>query len=111
MDNLVLLGQFLKANRRRCGLSQRALAKRCRISARTVSRIEAGQIPSPREDTLRRLSTCLQIAWSDVVPFLIPQPTYVDSVIDLAARVPADRQWFAIGVLQLLVRGPEGATS
>ena len=106
MDHLVLLGQFMRANRIRVALSRRAMAERCRISARTISRIEAGKVPSPREETLRRLAGCLGIDWADIVPFLSPMESYVDRLIDLAARVPADRQWIALGVLKMLVRGP-----
>ena len=56
----------LKALRAQQGLSQRALAKRSKITNVTIARIETG-VYDPRLSTLRRLAKALKVKVGDLV--------------------------------------------
>ena len=54
----------LRAARLSAGFSQRALARRAGISARTVERLEAG-LGRPHQETSRRILEALEVPWTE----------------------------------------------
>jgi transcriptional regulator with XRE-family HTH domain len=56
----------LVALRQKQGLSQRALAKRSRVTNVTIARIESGMY-DPRLSTLRRLAKALKVKVADLI--------------------------------------------
>ena len=54
-------GALLRACRHRACLSQEQMAARAELSERTVRNLEAGQVQSPRVDTVRLLADALQL--------------------------------------------------
>lgn len=54
-------GALLRERRHRAHLSQEQLAARAEVSERTVRNLEAGQVWSPRADTVRLLADALQL--------------------------------------------------
>ena len=55
-------GALLRACRRRAWLSQAQLAAQAHVSERTVRSLEAGQVRSPRAETVRLLADALQLS-------------------------------------------------
>jgi transcriptional regulator with XRE-family HTH domain len=60
------LARFLKARRNELELSQEAVAERAGLRASTVMRLERGDIPSPRPDTLQQLAHALGVSFEDL---------------------------------------------
>jgi transcriptional regulator with XRE-family HTH domain len=60
-------GARLKELRLRAGLSQEALAKRARMSYRTVFRLEAGETKTARELTIMALANALDVEQSELL--------------------------------------------
>jgi len=56
---------MVRAQRQRLGLSQEDLAERAGISARSIGRIEAGRIPTPRPATVRLLADAFRLTGAD----------------------------------------------
>ena len=65
MKNSYLANQ-VKALRVAKGYSQDYLATQCKLSLRTIQRIESGQT-EPHGDTLQRLAVCLDVSMADLV--------------------------------------------
>jgi transcriptional regulator with XRE-family HTH domain len=65
MKNICLANQ-VKALRVAKGYSQDYLAMQCKLSLRTIQRIESGQT-EPHGDTLKRLAVCLEVSIADLV--------------------------------------------
>jgi tetratricopeptide (TPR) repeat protein/transcriptional regulator with XRE-family HTH domain len=63
--DLTLLGDLVRAHRRRLSLSQEELATRAALSVRTVRDVELGRIGRPRPDTVRRLADTLRLSDDD----------------------------------------------
>ena len=53
-------GERLKRDRERYGLSRAQLAAECRVTERTIQRIESGQTKNPREHARRELGNALE---------------------------------------------------
>lgn len=60
------LAELLRNKREGLGLSASEVARRAGVTAGTVTRIELGQIPSPKADSLTAIAEVLQIPRSDV---------------------------------------------
>jgi transcriptional regulator with XRE-family HTH domain len=60
-SNLQQLGDLLKSERERAGLTVRQLAEAAGLVPSTVSRLETGFIPTPRPDSLQKLAQALGI--------------------------------------------------
>jgi transposase len=58
----VSFGALLRARRHQACLSQEQLAERAELSERTVRNLEAGQVRSPRTDTVRLLADALELS-------------------------------------------------
>jgi transcriptional regulator with XRE-family HTH domain len=61
LRNLQQLGDLLKRERERSGLTVRQVAEAAELAASTVSRLETGITPTPRPDHLQRLARVLEI--------------------------------------------------
>lgn len=62
------LGQLVRSQRQRLGLSQEELARRAGLSVRTLRDIERDRVATPRQRALRGLAGALGIAMEDLVP-------------------------------------------
>lgn len=78
------LANKIKELRNQAGLSQELLAEKCRLSLRTVQRIENGE-SAPRGDSLNRLAGVLNIP----VRELFDQPEHVDKSYTALMNVSA----------------------
>ena len=83
------LANRVKALRVAKGYSQDYLATQCKLSLRTIQRIESGQT-EPHGDTLQRLASCLDATIAD----LVNDPNL--SVDDTIAELPADRGYITL---------------
>ena len=59
MLTMTPLGETLREERRRAGLTQGELSERSGVGITTIVRIERGQITEPRVSTLRKLAESL----------------------------------------------------
>jgi tetratricopeptide (TPR) repeat protein/transcriptional regulator with XRE-family HTH domain len=57
-----VLGELVRAHRRRLSMTQEELAERAAISVRTIRAIESGRIPHPRQTTVRELADALDLS-------------------------------------------------
>jgi transcriptional regulator with XRE-family HTH domain len=60
------LAKLLRTKRQQLGLSASEVARRAGVTAGTVTRIEAAQIPMPRPDSLRAIGQVLGIPAADL---------------------------------------------
>jgi tetratricopeptide (TPR) repeat protein/transcriptional regulator with XRE-family HTH domain len=60
-----LFGDVVRARRRRLGLSQEELAEKTGIGVRSIGKIEAGRIASPRPATVRKLADAFGLTGAD----------------------------------------------
>lgn len=60
------LAELLRDKRDALGLSASEVARRAGVTTGTVTRIELGQIPSPKADSLTAIAEVLQIEKADV---------------------------------------------
>lgn len=60
------MAQTLKSNRERLGLTAAEVARRAHVNIGTVTRIEHGQITSPRTENLLAIAAVLEIPAADV---------------------------------------------
>jgi transcriptional regulator with XRE-family HTH domain len=60
------LADLLRTKREAAGLSASEVARRAGVNVGTVTRIELGQIPSPRPDSLRAIGDVLDIPAADL---------------------------------------------
>ena len=67
MLTMAPLGETLKEERRRAGLTQGELADKSGVGITTIVRIERGQITEPRVTTLRKLADTLDISTRDLL--------------------------------------------
>ena len=65
-DKAILVGDYLKQQRKRAGLSARQLGHLAGTNGTTISRIEAGEFRSPRAETLVAVATSLNISVTDL---------------------------------------------
>jgi len=65
-DEATQLANLLRAKRQAAGLSATEVARRAGVNVGTVTRIELGQIPSPRPDSLRAIGDVLGIPAADL---------------------------------------------
>ncbi len=67
-DKAVLVGEYLKQQRKAARLSTRQLAGRAGLnkSGTTVSRIEAGEFTNPKAETLAAIADVLDISVTDL---------------------------------------------
>jgi transcriptional regulator with XRE-family HTH domain len=79
------LGEYVRATRKRAGLSIRQLAARADINAGYLMRVETGERSKPSPDILRRLADALQIDPAELLTFFGITPTN---------RLPAPRAYF-----------------
>src|SRR5690349_7903750 len=80
-----VFADLVQEQRRRLGLTQEELSARTGISARTIGRLEAGQIQFPRASTVRLLADVFRLADEDRDRFY---RSARDGQVDVA-RVPA----------------------
>ncbi|WP_405536840.1 tetratricopeptide repeat protein [Streptomyces sp. NBC_00075] len=64
-----MLGEVLRDQRRRLGLTQEELAERAGVSVRTICHVETGRIAHPRPATVRRLGEALGLAGTELEEF------------------------------------------
>jgi len=57
-----MLGDMVRAGRRRISVSQQELAERAGLSVRSIGNIENGRIATPRASTVRLLADALELA-------------------------------------------------
>lgn len=67
MLTMTPLGETLKEERRRSGLTQGELAEKSGVGITTIVRIERGQIAEPRVSTLRKLADALGVGTRDLL--------------------------------------------
>jgi transcriptional regulator with XRE-family HTH domain len=60
------LAHLIRDKREQAGLSASEVARRAGVTAGTVTRIELGQIPSPRPENLRAIGEVLGISAADL---------------------------------------------
>lgn len=65
-NSAVTLGQLVRDNREKLGLSLRQLGQRIGTTDTTVMRIESGEIANPRGDVLRALAEALDLTSADL---------------------------------------------
>ena len=53
--------QYVRAHRRRLGLSQEELAARAGLSVRSIQALEAGRVRAPRTSTVRLLADAFEL--------------------------------------------------
>ena len=80
MDD-VRIGRILRALRRRAGLTQRELGKRCGLSQQTISLIERGHGSQLSGVTMRRVFAALDARWEPTVSW---RGGDMDRVLDAA---------------------------
>lgn len=74
------LGEFVKEERDRRGLSQRELGKLAGLTGSFISRIESGQYKGSSPETLTSLATALKIKPSVLYDFLYPAKNATPSI-------------------------------
>ena len=65
-DEVFDLPTVLRERRQALGLSAREVARRANVDVGTVTRLELGQIRSPRQDNLKAIAEVLDLSLSDV---------------------------------------------
>lgn len=70
--NLASIAERLKYERKRQGLSQEELAMRTNVTARTIQRIEKGEV-NPHLQTVKLLAAALNIEVDDLIPLDNPK--------------------------------------
>jgi len=63
------LGEFIKQRRQTLGLSQRALAKKAKVSHTAINRLEAAEV-TPETETIEAIATALGVRVSDLLSLL-----------------------------------------
>src|SRR3954454_9022219 len=78
-----MVGEVVRAHRRRLGWTQEELAERSGVTVRTIGKIESGRITAPRPSTLRLLADALGVDSSELtsssgttVPAQLPPDVY-----------------------------------
>jgi len=65
---LVGLADNIRRERKRAGLTQRALAERAGLTELTIIKIERGQERNPKLRTIRRLARALEVSYDRLIP-------------------------------------------
>ncbi len=63
----IMLAENLKKYRNKLGLTQEALARRADISYNTIIKLESKGITDPRMETLKKLSSALNVSIDNLV--------------------------------------------
>jgi transcriptional regulator with XRE-family HTH domain len=87
MDEPSTLGEYLRGERERAGLSQRQLASRVGIHNSYLARLENGETANPAADLLQRISDVLEINSTDLFAFIGVKPP--EGLPDLAPYLRA----------------------
>jgi transcriptional regulator with XRE-family HTH domain len=74
MDGPSTLGEYLRTERERAGLSQRQLASRVGIHNSYLARLENGETANPAADVLQRIADVLEISSTDLLAFIGVKP-------------------------------------
>jgi transcriptional regulator with XRE-family HTH domain len=78
MDGPSTLGEYLRAERERAGISQRQLAGRVGIHNSYLARLENGETANPAADLLQRIAEVLEISSADLLAFIGVKPNTTD---------------------------------
>ena len=70
MDQQASLGEYLRVERERAGLSQRQLASRVGIHNSYLARLESGETANPSPDVVQRLAEVLEIDSTDLYAYI-----------------------------------------
>jgi transcriptional regulator with XRE-family HTH domain len=81
------LGEYLRAERERAGISQRHLASRVGIHNSYLARLENGETANPAADLLQRIADILEISSADLLAFIGVKPP--EGLPDLAPYLRA----------------------
>lgn len=103
-DQLAALrfGHHVRGLRRARGLTQDHFAARCRLSADTIRRLEAGTF-SPSLNTLRKIGSGLGLTLSTVFEtFELGEVLVMREIVDLLANRTPGEHAMALGVLRRL---------
>jgi transcriptional regulator with XRE-family HTH domain len=74
METPSTLGEYLRMERERVGISQRQLASRVGIHNSYLARLESGETASPAADLLQRIADVLEISSTDLLAFIGVKP-------------------------------------
>ena len=92
------IGGVIKEKRLQKGMTQEELAMKCAITARTIQRIESGEV-DPRSYTLQAIASALEIDFQELVS--------VDASSEIEDRSRNESYWLAIlhfsGILILII--------
>lgn len=86
-DKPSTLGEYLRVERERAGLSQRQLASRVGIHNSYLARLEGGENDSPSAELLQRIAEVLEISSTDLLAFIGVKPS--EGLPDLAPYLRA----------------------
>ncbi len=81
------LGEYLRAERERVGMSQRQLANRVGIHNSYMARLENGETANPAADLLQRIADVLEVSSTDLLAFIGVKPP--EGLPDLAPYLRA----------------------
>jgi transcriptional regulator with XRE-family HTH domain len=87
MDEPSTLGEYLRVERERVGMSQRQLAGRVGIHNSYLARLENGETANPAADLLQRIADVLEISSTDLMAFIGVKPP--EGLPDLAPYLRA----------------------
>ncbi len=87
MDAPSTLGEYLRAERERVGMSQRQLANRVGIHNSYLARLENGETANPAADLLQRIADVLEVSSTDLLAFIGVKPP--EGLPDLAPYLRA----------------------
>lgn len=98
-----MLGETVRAQRRRLGLTQEELAEKTGVSVRSIRNLEAGRIAAPRPATVRLLADAFGLAGADRDGFCRDalDPAERPRVALVPAQLPNDIHGFAGRVHEL----------
>ena len=99
------LGEFVKEKREALGLSQRALAKKAKISPTVINRLEAGET-SPSTATLEGIALALNVPLYKLTDILQGRATKEgkDTLSTLIESLSPGKRKFLEEITQLLVK-------
>jgi transcriptional regulator with XRE-family HTH domain len=103
--SLMTLAHFVTARRKELGLSQRALAKKGRISHSAVNRLEAVEV-IPGTETLEALAVALEVPLSHLADLLQGKPSLSnqDPLVAMLEQLPAKKRKLAEAIISLIAQ-------